>query len=127
MNDEEYQSRSLTGKVIGAAIEVHKILGPGFIESVYHNALKKELTLRGILYETEKNVEIFYKEDEVGEHRLDMLIENTIVVELKAVSEISDVHISQVVSYLKATELNVGLILNFSRSKLDIKRVISNR
>ena len=114
----------LSKKTIGVAIEVHKTLGPGFIEIIYHNAMKKELELQNIPFETEKGIIITYKNEQVGLHRLDLLINNEIIVELKAVKEITDVHLSQIISYLKATELNVGLILNFSKPKIDIKRVV---
>ena len=117
----------LSKKTIGVAIEVHKTLGPGFIEIIYHNAMKKELDIQNIPFETEKEIIIKYKNEQVGLHRLDLLINNDIIVELKAVKEITDVHLSQIISYLKATGLNVGLILNFSKPKIDIKRVIYDK
>ena len=117
----------LSKKTIGVAIEVHKTLGPGFIEIIYHNAMKKELDIQNIPFETEKEIIIKYKNEQVGLHRLDLLINNDIIVELKAVKEITDVHLSQIISYLKATGLNVGLILNFSKPKIDIKRVVYDK
>ena len=117
----------LSNKTIGVAIEVHKTLGPGFIESIYHNAMKKELEIQSIPFETEKEIIIKYKNEQVGLHRLDLLINNKIIVELKAVKEITDIHLSQIISYLKATGLSVGLILNFSKPKIDIKRVIYDK
>ncbi len=123
-NKTEHKFDELSNRIIGVAIEVHKILGPGFIESIYHNAMKKELTLQNIPFETEKEIKIVYKDDEIGEHRLDLVINNEIIVELKAVKEIADVHLAQVLSYLKASGLHIGLILNFSKSKIDIKRVV---
>ncbi|UCH87988.1 MAG: GxxExxY protein [Thermoplasmata archaeon] len=123
MNKQENKFEDLSNKIIGAAIEVHKILGPGFIESVYHNALKKELELKEIPFETEKEIKINYKNNEVGTHRLDLIIEDQIIVELKAVENISKVHIAQVISYMKATGLGITLILNFSKTKVEIRRI----
>jgi GxxExxY protein len=124
MYGNKYDFEELSGKIIGSAIEVHKTLGSGFIESVYHNAMKLELTDRDIPFETEKHVRIFYKNNQVGEHRVDLVFNNEIVVELKAVSDISDRHEKQIISYLKATGIKVGLILNFSNAKVDIKRIV---
>ena len=124
MKIEKYKHKPLTEKIIGCAIDVHKELGPGFLESIYHKALRKEFSLKNVDNETEKEVKVYYKNELIGIHKLDLLVENKIVVELKAVTDISDVHVSQVVSYLKATGQTVGLILNFSKSTLDIKRVI---
>jgi GxxExxY protein len=115
-----------SNEIISAAIEVHKTLGPGFLESIYHNSLKIELKKRNLPFETEKKITIKYKYEEVGDHRLDLLVNSEVVVELKAIQNISDVHLTQVISYLKASGLRVGLILNFSRTKLDIKRVIQD-
>jgi GxxExxY protein len=126
MNIEKYKHKLLTKKIIGCGIEVHKELGPGFLESIYHKALIEEFLIKNINHETEKEVKISYKNKQIGIHKIDLYVENKIVVELKAVTEISDVHISQVVSYLKATGQTVGLILNFAKSTLDIKRVILN-
>jgi GxxExxY protein len=124
MYGNKYDFEELSGKIIGSAIEVHKTLGSGFIESVYHKAMKLELTDRNITFETEKHVKIFYKKTQIGEHRVDLVVNNEIVVELKAVNDISDSHEKQIISYLKATGLKVGLILNFSKSKVDIKRIV---
>ncbi len=123
IKNEKYEFESISNKIIGAAIEVHKRLGPGFVEIIYHNALKYELNLQNIPFETEKGIEIYYKDKLVGLHRLDLLVNNEIVVELKAMKDILSGHISQVVSYLKATKIKTGLILNFSKPRLEIKRV----
>ena len=120
---KKIEFESLSNKIIGLAIEVHKQIGPGFIESIYQNALIYELTKNHMPFETEKKIDIYYKNKLVGVHRLDLLVNQEIVVELKAIKEILSGHVSQVVSYLKATNLKTGLILNFSKSKLDIKRV----
>jgi GxxExxY protein len=105
---------SLTERVIGAAIEVHRYLGPGFSESVYEEALAWELTDRGILYARQHPITVYYKERPVGEGRLDLLIEGRLIVELKSVDQFSNVHVAQVLSYLKATQISVGLLINFN-------------
>ena len=126
MKNHDLKEEFSTGKIIAAAIEVHRILGPGFLESAYHKALEKELSFRYISHESEKSIKVFYKNEIVAEHKLDMFVEDKVVVELKTVKEISDVYISQVVAYLKATNTRVGLILNFSKPRLEIKRVVWN-
>jgi len=116
----------LTGGVIGAAIEVHKALGPGFLESIYENALAIELRARGIRFERQLAVPILYRGSEVGRHRLDLLVADLIVVELKAVKALEDVHFAVVRSYLRATGLEHGLILSFGKPILESKRVIAS-
>ncbi len=118
---------ALTERVIGAAIAVHRELGPGFIESIYEQALAVEFEACGIRYERQKPVAISYRAVHVGEHRLDFLIEGLLVVELKAVKALEDVHFAIVRSYLKATHLEHGLLLNFSAFPLNIKRVLRER
>ena len=114
---------ALTEQVIGAGIEVHKALGPGLSERIYAKALQRELQARQIPFVTEQTIQITYKDFTLGSHRLDLLVADRLVVELKAVYEINNFHIAQMLSYLKASGKRLGLILNFSRSRLDIKRV----
>jgi GxxExxY protein len=114
----------LTGRIIACAIEVHKALGPGFLESVYEAAMLVELMRTGLKVESQKPLQIFYREVLVGEHRLDLLVEDTIIVELKAISELEDIHFAIVRSYLKAAGLEHGLLLNFAMMPLAVKRVI---
>jgi GxxExxY protein len=114
----------LSGQIIHAAIAVQRALGPGFLESIYHNAMRVALKREGIDFETEAEVRIFYEDAEVGIHYLDLLVDRQIVVELKAVRELEEVHYAQVQSYLKATGLGVGLLLNFNAPKLVIKRIV---
>ena len=118
----EYEE--LTGQIIGAAIEVHTKLGPGFLESIYENALAIELRKRGINFTKQEEVDIFYDDEEVGKHRLDLFIEDTIVLELKAIKNIINEHFAIVRSYLKAVKKKHGLIINFAKPKLEVKRVI---
>jgi len=114
----------LTGRIIACAIEVHKSLGPGFLESIYEAALVVELKRAGLKVEQQKPLPIYYREVLVGEHRLDLLVEEKIVVELKAISELEDFHFAIVRSYLKAVRLEHGLLLNFATMPLTVKRVI---
>jgi GxxExxY protein len=115
----------LTKKIIGAAIEVHRKLGPGFLESIYENALILELCGRGLKVENQVEIPIKYGEKEIGKHRLDLLVEDTIVVELKAVKNLEDVHFAIVKSYLRAAGKQHGLLLNFAKTTIEVKRVIS--
>jgi len=114
----------LSREIIGAGIEVHKTLGPGFLESVYEEAIKLELARREIPSEAQKQIFIEYLGNVVGTHRLDLLVDSQVVVELKAVKELNDAHFAQLRSYLKATGLNLGLLMNFSKSTLEVKRVV---
>lgn len=115
----------LTGKIIGAAIEVHRQLGPGFIESIYENALVHEVRKRGLKEEQQLEVPIIYDGHvEVGKHRLDLFVEHEIVVDLKTVTDFADIHFSVVRSQLHAVKRKHGLLLNFAKVKLDVKRVI---
>lgn len=110
--------------VIGAAIEVHRKLGPGFLESVYGRALRCELTALGIEWGAEVEVPILYRGLVVGRHRLDLVVGGELVVELKSAARLEFVHFAQVRSYLAATGIRVGLLLNFDQTKLTIRRVV---
>jgi GxxExxY protein len=118
------EHEELTDRIIAAAIEVHCQLGPGFIESIYEKALVIELRRRGMKAEPQVRVGVHYAGEEVGEHRLDLLVENTIVVELKAIKNLEDIHFAVARSYLKATGKRHGLILNFAKTTLEVRRVI---
>jgi GxxExxY protein len=111
--------------VIGAAVAVHTALGAGFVEGIYHRAFALELHSRGIRFESELRVPVLYKGDLVGIHRLDLLVEGSMVVELKAVSYIIDAHLAQLRSYLKATDTRIGLLLNFNAPVLAVRRVVN--
>ncbi|MEZ2232461.1 GxxExxY protein [Microcoleus sp.] len=112
--------------VIGAAMEVHKELGPGFLEAVYENSLREELSRRGIPFDPQPTVNVFYKGVVVGEGRYDMLVANTLIVELKSVQTILPIHEAQVISYLKMTGYPLGLLINFNVRflKEGIRRII---
>lgn len=115
----------LSNKIIGIAIEVHKTIGPGFVEKIYERALAYEFQKRKIKFANQKVIRVRYKEIELGDQRIDFLIKNEIILELKAVSQIDELHIAQMLSYLKATNKKLGLILNFAKPTLEIKRVIN--
>lgn len=113
----------LTERVIGAAIRVHQELGPGFLESVYEEALAVEFAESGIRYQRQKPLAILYREHHVGEHRLDFLIENALIVELKAIASLEGIHFAILRSYLKAASIDNALLINFSSVPLTVKRV----
>jgi GxxExxY protein len=113
--------------IIAATIAVHRELGPGFLETVYEQALAVEFAIRGIAFVRQKSIPLFYRDHQIGEHRIDFLVEDKIVVELKAVEALEKVHFAIVRSYLKAAGLSDGLILNFSSMPLTMKRVRRER
>jgi GxxExxY protein len=109
---------------MGAIFEVQKEFGPGFIESIYEKALIEELTKRGIKVETQKVIDISYKDKKVGVHRLDLIVEDKVVIELKTVERFSIHHKAQLTSYLKASGYKLGILVNFSKSKIEYQRVV---
>ena len=122
---DRHQFEDLSKKIIGAAIQVHRELGPGFLESIYEEALKVEFSEHRFHFDCQKEIKIEYLGVQVGVHRLDLFVENKIIVELKAVNELSDIHFAQLRSYLKATGLKVGSLLNFSKPTLEVRRVVN--
>jgi GxxExxY protein len=112
--------------VIGCAIEVHRTLGPGFLESIYRNALCLELAANGISFELEKPVVVKYRDVAVAIHRIDLVVRSKVIVELKSVSYLQPIHHAQLLSYLRATGMRVGLLMNFGASTLraGLKRVV---
>ena len=115
----------LSHKILEAAVKVHKSLGPGFLESIYENAVSLELKNRGINFEKQKEIKVYYDGQEIGLLRLDLVVENEIIVELKTIKEFEDIHLAQLMSYLKAANLKIGLLLNFAKPVLKIKRVVN--
>jgi GxxExxY protein len=115
---------ALSSRVSSSALKVHKELGPGFLESIYHSALLVQLRRDGMKADTQKEIHIKYAGVEVGLHRLDLVVDDTIVIELKATRDFNDTHMAQIISYLKASGLKVGLLLNFGRSTLKVKRAV---
>jgi len=122
--EDKYPCSGITDKIIKCAIEVHKTLGPGFLENIYESALIYEMKQQGLKAENQKVISIFYKGIVIGEHRLDLLVENEVIVENKTVKEFNDIHKAQILSYLRATGKRIGLLINFAKTKIDIKRII---
>ena len=122
--NRNYLYSDLTEKIIKAALKVHRQLGPGFIEKLYQRALEIELTNNKIKVEREKLLKLTYDGVNIGSDKVDFMVEGKVLVELKAVSELSSVHRAQLISYLKASKLRVGLLINFAQIKLQVKRVI---
>jgi GxxExxY protein len=114
----------LSSKAIGAALAVHNALGPGFLESVYHEAMRVSVTHRAIPFESQVPVDVRFEGVTVGRSRIDLVIGQQIVLELKAAEKLHDIHFVQLRSYLRAAHLNLGLLLNFNSPTLTIRRVI---
>jgi GxxExxY protein len=125
----EAELSRISHEIIGAAMEVHRVLGPGFLESAYEEALGVELHMRGVPFARQVPAPVLYKGQVVGEGRLDMVVRNTVIVELKAVEALAPIHGVQLLSYLKATEYKLGLLINFNVPVLreGIKRIINTR
>lgn len=119
----------LTNAIIGAAIEVHRTLGPGFLESVYEKALAIEFNLRGIPFARQAEVVVQYKGQCIGKHKIDFVVDHAVVLEIKAIEQLGALHAAQVISYLSATGHPLGLLLNFNARFLKdgIKRIAGTR
>ena len=124
MAESDLLHSNITKQVIGAAIEVHSNLGFGFLESVYEEALAIEFDMRGISYERQKGIDIFYKDKRAKQFICDFLIEKLVLVELKAIKGITAVKEAQLLNYLKATGIKLGLLINFGQSSLKYKRLV---
>ena len=123
--NEKWLYRDLTQKIIGAAMEVHSELGSGFLEYVYEEALCYELNLREISFERQKELDIYYKDLVIPrKYKPDLIVENKVIVEIKATSGLTEIEEAQLLNYLKATKMRVGLLLNFGRKSLEVKRRI---
>jgi GxxExxY protein len=116
----------LSNHIIGIAINIHKKLGPGFQEKIYEEALLKEFDKAAIGFEEQKVIRVDYDGQSLGNQRIDLLVDEEIILEIKACSKIIPIYRDQLISYLKTTDKRLGLILNFGRSKLEIKRVVHN-
>jgi len=125
-NEKDFPHGDLTYMIIGAAMEVHRELGPGFLESVYHEALAREFKLRGISFEDEKQLAIEYKGAQLKKKfRVDFICDNAVLVEIEALSAFDRAHEAKTISYLKAGKIyQVGLLINFGTAKLEWKRYI---
>ena len=125
--EKSLRESKLTEEIVACAIRVHRALGPGFLESVYEEALALEFALTGIQFIRQHPVPLYYRDHQVGEHRLDFVIEGKIVLELKAISPLEDIHFAIGRSYLKAANLNDELLFNFATAPLTIKRFCRER
>lgn len=126
MSDSIEKQNVITEKIIGCAIEVHKTLGPGLLESIYEKALCYELEQKGLRFKTQVMIPIVYKGSSLGEHRIDLIVEDSIIVELKAVDKVMPVYEAQLLSYLRLTNMKLGLLINFNVEELKrgVKRMI---
>lgn len=118
---------SLTHKIIGAAMEVHRHLGNGFQEVIYQRALSIELNMQGIEHEREKEMPLHYKGFDVGTRRVDFFVNEKIMVEIKALTKLEDVHLAQAMNYVEAYNMEIGLLINFGAKSLEFKRVHNNK
>src|SRR5687767_11072171 len=126
IEDEQYKYSDLTHKIIGCAMNVHTFLGNGFQEVIYQRALAYELSQANLNFARELEVDIFYKEkpEPIGTRRVDFLVENKVLIELKATSQLDENHYAQVLNYLTAYKLEIGLLINFGEKSLKFKRFI---
>lgn len=127
MINKEYKYSDITAKIIGCAMNVHNTLGNGFQEVIYQRCLAIEMRDQGLVFERELVMPIYYKGEKVGTRRVDFLVEEKIMVELKAISQLEHVHLAQGLNYLEAYKLEVGLLINFGSTKLEFKRLINER
>jgi GxxExxY protein len=116
----------VTYAINGAVFEVNRVLGPGFLEKVYENALLVELRIRGLKAESQVPIKVLYKKNAVGEYIADILVEEKVIVELKTVEKLNKIHEAQLLNYLKATDIRVGLLVNFNHPRAEIKRMVLN-
>ena len=123
--NDEWLYKDLTQSIIGAAMEVHRELGSGFLEYVYEEALCHELNLRRIPFERQKELDIHYKDFLIPKkYKPDLIVEKKVIIELKATSVLTEIEEAQLLNYLKATKMRIGLLLNFGKKSLEIKRRI---
>lgn len=127
MIKEEYKFSELTGKVIGCAMKVHSELGNGFQEVIYQRALEIEMADQGLSFSREHEMPIYYKHQQIGTRRVDFLVDGVISVELKAITQLEDVHLAQAINYLEAYDLEIGLLINFGSKSLQYKRIVNKK
>lgn len=123
MLEKHIVKKELSYKIMQAVFEVHNQLGPGYLEALYEEALAHEFSLQQIPFERQKIVPVVYKGNIIGQHRLDMVVNGEIILELKAVSELADIHKQQLLSYLKATNLPLGILINFGTPRVQYQRI----
>lgn len=123
MGEQELPFKELTHKIIGCAMEVHRVLGPGFQEYIYQRALAIELKSAGIKFEEEFEISIYYKGEKIGLRRVDFWIEQNVSLEIKAKSELDNTHLAQAINYIEASNVSTGLLINFGAASLQFKRI----
>ncbi len=123
---KQSELNTLSNEVIGLAIRVHKELGPGFDEKIYSRAFEEELSKAKVKFDKESSIEVKYRDKKIGDKRVDFIIDSELILEIKAVEEIENVHLAQLLSYLKAIDKRLGLVLNFGSARLGIRRVVHN-
>ena len=126
MNEKEYKHSDITRRIIGAAMKVHSTLGNGFQEVIYQRALAIEMTKQGLSFQRELEMQIYYDGHDIGTRRVDFLVEDKVMVEMRAVTALEDVHLAQAINYLEAYKLEVGLLLNFGAKSLEYRRLIKS-
>ena len=126
MNKQEYEHSDITGKVIGAAMKVHSTLGNGFQEVIYQRALAIEMSKNDLSFQRELEMPIYYDGQDIGTRRVDFLVEEKVMVELKALTELQDVHLAQAINYLEAYKIEIGLLINFGAKSLGFRRLINS-
>lgn len=125
--NEKYPLSDLTGRIIKCCIEVHNHLGNGFQEIIYQRALAIEFALQGLNFQREFEMPLFYKGELIGTRRVDFFVEDKIMVEIKAIIQLEDVHLAQAINYLEAYKMEVGLLINFGSKSLDFKHVMNKK
>lgn len=121
------QFNDCTSKIIGCAMKVHSTLGNGFQEVIYQRALEIEMALEGLSFQREMEMPIFYREQQIGTRRVDFFVEGEIMVELKAIILLEDVHLAQALNYLEAYNMRTGLLINFGSKSLTFKRLLNKK
>ena len=119
--------KEVTETIIGCAMQVHRTLGNGFQEVIYQRAMDIEMRLAGLSFEREKEMDIYYRDEKIGKRRVDFFVEGTIMVELKALIKLEDVHLAQAMNYCEAYNMEIGLLINFGGKSLEFKRVHNNK
>jgi len=123
----DFKYKELTHRILKCAFEVHNTLGCGFLEKVYENALVHELEIQHIECKIQKSITVIYKNKEVGKYIADIVVENKVILEVKTVDQISNIHRAQLINYLRATGYEVGIIINFAKTKLEYQRLVLSK
>lgn len=124
---DQLKHDEITRRIIGCAMKVHAVLGNGFQEVIYQRALELEMAFEGLVFEREKEMPIYYREEEIGTRRVDFFVEGLIMVELKAIIELEPVHLAQGINYLEAYNMEIGLLINFGSKSLMFKRLLNKK